>query len=130
MRKLLISMSLTYLLIDCCFNLLLPAMLAVVVILQDDSHRNFSPEAQTWREAMQLINDIRIQFVLAFNLQMVYFYYKLALSNTTSTGVPEVLQETEEANIETSLLMTDPDVFPRDARLSDPGGQDSSRLQL
>ena len=68
MRKLLISMSLTYLLIDCCFNLLLPAMLAVVVILQDDSHRNFSPEAQTWREAMQLINDIRIQFVLAFNL--------------------------------------------------------------
>ena len=61
---------------------------------------------------------------------MVYFYYKLALSNTTSTGVPEVLQETEEANIETSLLMTDPDVFPRDARLSDPGGQDSSRLQL
>jgi hypothetical protein len=39
---------------------------------------------------MQLISDVRVQFVLAFNLQMVYFYYKLALPNTGKT--PDVIE--------------------------------------
>jgi hypothetical protein len=78
MRKLIISMSVTYILVDCFYDLLLPIMLVVIVKVHDVDN----PDAKTWRESMQLISDIRVQFVLAFNIQMVYFYYKLALPST------------------------------------------------
>lgn len=67
MRKLLISMSLTYLLVDCFYNFLLPVMLVTTVIARQ-SNSDFRPEAKAWKESMQLISDIRIQFVLAFNI--------------------------------------------------------------
>lgn len=99
MRKLLISMSLTYLLVDCFYNFLLPVMLVTAVIARQ-SNSDFKPEAKAWKESMQLISDIRIQFVLAFNIQMVYFYYKLSLP--TADGIPDVIEE-EEATFEKSM---------------------------
>jgi hypothetical protein len=52
MRKLLITMSITYLLIDCLFNFLLPVMVAIIVIFRIDVNKNFSSDGQAWRETM------------------------------------------------------------------------------
>ena len=64
MRKLIISMSVTYILVDCFYNLLLPFMLVVIALV----HQVNDPDAKAWRESMQLISDIRVQIVLAFNI--------------------------------------------------------------
>jgi hypothetical protein len=64
MRKLIISMSITYILVDCFYNLLLPFMLVVIALV----HQVNDPDAKAWRESMQLISDIRVQIVLAFNI--------------------------------------------------------------
>ena len=56
MRKLLISMSITYILVDCFYNLLLPTMLVIIALV----HNLNDPDAKKWREFMQLISDIRM----------------------------------------------------------------------
>lgn len=80
-------MSTTYILIDLFYNLILPAGLVIIVLTQSFSFT----EDKVWRETMQLISDIRLQMVLAFNLQMVYFYYKLSLP-TSEGSTPDVIE--------------------------------------
>ena len=85
MRRLLISLSITYLLVDLFYNLFLPACCVIAVILVEDQNN------RVWRESMQLVSDLRIQLVLAFNIQMVYFYYKLALPSQDN-GTIDVIE--------------------------------------
>lgn len=120
MRKLLISMSITYMLVDCFYNLLLPSMLVLIALKHDVD----DPNTKQWRESMQLVSDVRVQFVLAFNLQMVYFYYKLALPSTGSN--PDVIEATgfETTAVEKSV---DPSIEPT-ARLSEQSRESFARF--
>ena len=117
MRKLLMSMAITFIAIDLLFNMILPAMLVSSVLVKKSS-ANFQSDMQAWRISMQLLEDIRVQFVLAFNIQMVYFYYKLSLPN--SEGVPMIIEPIEPSQplIESTELETiiDDNPFTRASR--------------
>jgi hypothetical protein len=59
MRKLLMSMAITFIAIDLLFNMILPAMLVSSVLVKKSS-ANFQSDMQAWRISMQLLEDIRV----------------------------------------------------------------------
>lgn len=105
MRKLLIWLSVTYLLLDLLINLVLPTGYVILTLVINDAGE-VQYEAY-WEESLQLVSDIRVQFMLAFNVQMVYFYYKLALPMKAGHSVEFIEQMmTERSNAPSSQKLT------------------------
>jgi hypothetical protein len=77
-------MSVTYMFVDIVYNVVLPICIANYGMHHGERSGLFPKFDQNWRISMQLLSDIRTQFVLAFNMQMVYFYYKLSLPSGQS----------------------------------------------
>lgn len=59
MRKLLMYMAVTFIVIDLIFNLIMPTMIATAV-LTNKSSSNFQGKMNAWRMSMQLLEDIRV----------------------------------------------------------------------
>jgi hypothetical protein len=98
MRKLLIWLSITFLVL----NFLLPSGFLALAFIIGDNHVN---DEDLWRQSLQLCNDVYIQFMLAFNIQMVYFYYKLALP-IKDRGTVDVIESEAIENSQSGVAMT------------------------
>ena len=76
-RNYLFMMGITYLVVDIIYNIVYPGFLAFHAFKDAQSRK----DNRVYNYAtMQLMDDIEVQLILLFNLQMIFFYNKTSFN--------------------------------------------------